>query len=552
MDDNLRLTLAALALLEAIALYVWRYRREPGALPLAGFQVAKMIWLWGRLEAGSAVQAQQWVFWMDAGMLASLGLSYAGFRFLAEIWGLERKARRRLDGANLALIAAFAAVMLTNRWHHAFWRLPAAGSSAVKLAGGPVQGVWLFATIALNLLYLVLTAAWALRERGLRRRQVQMFLLAIVLSWAAVLASWHPAWRLPNPLPIGFMLSSLVMTWAFIRWRVLGLLPLAQETVLNQRIDGLLMLDLSGRIVLLNQAARALFPTRNLAEGDSFAKAVDDWPALAAIAECPGECQFDAARQFSTRAMTYEVALTPLRNAVGHSLGRVVTFKDVTEERREQSRKLEQGKAKSMLEERQRLGRELHDGGQIWYFLATQTQTVQYLLEHNQIERALQIVRRMIQVQAERTFGMRESMLGLLSDLSEEHELPQAIEEQLDWYRHYCEMDARLTLETAWEPGRISLPEQAQLLRIAQEALANARKHATARSVRVGLNVQREKLTLSIADDGCGFSKETAARIEGHFGMKTMRERAESIGARFELVSEPGAGCRIAVELPLA
>jgi signal transduction histidine kinase len=205
-----------------------------------------------------------------------------------------------------------------------------------------------------------------------------------------------------------------------------------------------------------------------------------------------------------------------------------------------------------MLEERQRLGRELHDGGQVWYFLATQTQTVRYLLEHKQIERALQIVGRMIQVQAERTFGMRESMLGLLSDLSEAHELPRAIEEQLDWYCHYCEMDARLILETAWEPGRISLPEQAQLLRIAQEALANARKHAHARSVRVGLNVQREKLTLSIADDGAGFDKEKAARIEGHFGLKTMRERAESIGARFELASEPGAGSRIAVELPLA
>jgi signal transduction histidine kinase len=357
----------------------------------------------------------------------------------------------------------------------------------------------------------------------------------------------HSPVRATPALPIGFALSSLVMTWAFLRWRVLGLLPLVQETVLNERVDGLLMLDLSGRIVVLNKAAWALFPSLNLVVGDSFRKAIDDWPALAFLAGNSGECHFDAARQFSTCRMTYEVAQTPLRNSVGHSLGRVVTFKDATEKRREQSHRIQQ----SILKERKQLGQELHDNGQVWYFLATQTQTVQYLLEHKEIERALQIVDRMIEVHAENSFGLRESMLGLQSELSEEHDLRQAIESQLDWYRHYCEMDARLCLEAAWEPKSVPLPEQAQLLRIAQEALANARKHGAARNVRVGLGLQSGWLTLSIADDGCGFDAEEAARIEGHFGLKSMRERAESIGARFELVTAPGAGSRITVELPL-
>jgi PAS domain-containing protein len=188
----------------------------------------------------------------------------------------------------------------------------------------------------------MLCVAWVKKVRGLRRRQAEMVLLAMILSWGGALLNQLPKTHSlidgTVALAISFVLSSLVVTWAFVRWRLLGLLPLAQETVLNNRVDGLLLLDLSGRIVLLNQAAQALFPSRNLAEGDSFAKAVDDWPALAAIAKCPGECQFDAARQFSTRAMTYEVARTPLRNPVGHSLGSVVTFKDITEERHEQSR----------------------------------------------------------------------------------------------------------------------------------------------------------------------------------------------------------------------
>ena len=63
--------------------------------------------------------------------------------------------------------------------------------------------------------------------------------------------------------------------------------------------------------------------------------------------------------------------------------------------------------------------------------------------------------------------------------------------------------------------------------------------------------LETERLTLSIADDGRGFDAEEAAKIEGHFGLKTMRERAESIGARFELATAPGAGSRVTVELPL-
>jgi len=147
---------------------------------------------------------------------------------------------------------------------------------------------------------------------------------------------------------------------------------------------------------------------------------------------------------------------------------------------------------------------------------------------------------------------MRESMVGLQGELSESHGLPQAIEEQIRWYRHNCGMNVWLHMDGEWEPERVSLLAQAQLLRIAQEALANARKHAAACGVHAALELKNDLLTLSVADDGHGFDAAEAANIEGHFGLKTMRERAESIGARFELVTAPGAGSRITVELPLS
>jgi signal transduction histidine kinase len=545
--ENPWFLLAAIALLEAIAVYVWRFRHEPGGLPLALVQVCKAVWLLALLVVGSAVDVRSLIFWMDAGSLAAMALITINFLFLAELWGVGAKTHRWLSGANLVILAVYVAVLITDPWHHAYWRLSMAPGLAPRLDDGPLRTLVLGVNKGLGLGYLIFCLAWIKKERGLRRRQAEMILLAIILSWAGVLLKLHlPAHR-AAALPISFVLSSLVVAWAFLRWRLLGLLPLAQETALNERVDGLLMLDQSGRIMVLNKAARALFPSRNLLEGNSFDKAVDDWPALAVLTENRGECQFDVVRQSSTRCMTYEIAQTQLRNSMGHPLGRVVTFTDVTEARREQSQRLQQ----SILKERKQLGQELHDDGQVWYFLAAQTQTVQYLLQHQEIERALLIVDRMIEVQAERTVGMRESMVGLQSELSESHSLPQAIQEQIDWYRHYCGMDVWLRMDGEWAPERVSLLAQAQLLRIAQEALANARKHAAASSVQLALELQKERLTLSVADDGCGFDAEAAANIEGHFGLKTMRERAESIGGRFELVTAPGAGCRIAVELPL-
>lgn len=80
--------LAEIALLEAIGLYVWRFRREPGALPLIGFQLGKAAWLLGLLVAGSVLQASTKMVWMDIASLSAFALGYAGFRFLVELWGV--------------------------------------------------------------------------------------------------------------------------------------------------------------------------------------------------------------------------------------------------------------------------------------------------------------------------------------------------------------------------------------------------------------------------------------------------------------------------------
>lgn len=90
------------------------------------------------------------------------------------------------------------------------------------------------------------------------------------------------------------------------------------------------------------------------------------------------------------------------------------------------------------------------------------------------------------------------------------------------------------------------------LLRIAQEAIANAVKHAAATRLEVGLTFTEEEVRLRISDDGRGFDSGSVLAIgKGHFGLRSLRGRAAKIGGAVTIESSPGAGTRITVHVPM-
>ncbi|MCJ7622082.1 MAG: ATP-binding protein [Anaerolineaceae bacterium] len=83
---------------------------------------------------------------------------------------------------------------------------------------------------------------------------------------------------------------------------------------------------------------------------------------------------------------------------------------------------------------------------------------------------------------------------------------------------------------------------------MAQEALENIDRHASAARVSVRLKREKGILMLSVSDDGAGFDS-TRRPSERQFGLTGMRERAELVGAKLTISSEPGGGTRICMEL---
>jgi signal transduction histidine kinase len=205
----------------------------------------------------------------------------------------------------------------------------------------------------------------------------------------------------------------------------------------------------------------------------------------------------------------------------------------------------------AVVEERARLSRELHDGfAQLVAYMLVRLDTVTELVAANRGPEAMVELERMRAVTDDLYQDVRESISELRTRVSERG-LPATVREYVDAYedRHGITVDLQGEDVPRGLPALIAF----QLLRIIQEALANVRKHASARNAWISFSRSGEgRLQMVIGDDGTGFDPEAAARASPKsFGLASMRERVESLGGELKLESQPGFGTRVIVAIPL-
>ena len=205
--------------------------------------------------------------------------------------------------------------------------------------------------------------------------------------------------------------------------------------------------------------------------------------------------------------------------------------------------KLEHG---AVLEERNRIARELHDT--LEQELAGITMQLDLAVDcFRQAPpvafRALDAARKMSRHSMEEA---RRSVWDLRCDLLEQGDLPSALRQIVQSL--IPRNGTRIDVDVSGTPARLPVRAEMNLLRISQEAIANAIKHGHASTIRIGLQYSLEKVILQVRDDGCGFSPDHTASA-GHFGMLDMHERAESLGSHLQIESAPGGGTLVAVEV---
>lgn len=203
----------------------------------------------------------------------------------------------------------------------------------------------------------------------------------------------------------------------------------------------------------------------------------------------------------------------------------------------------------AVAEERALLAREMHDGmAQVLAYVNTKAQAVNAFLEHEKVDEAGEQLEQLAAAAREVYTDVREGILALRSQPKIGESFHDALEQFISRWREQSGLKVEFESERTLEiPSGVEL----QLLRIIQEALSNVRKHADATHARIELGRVGDKIVAQVYDDGVGFDPAHRARAEmPRFGLAIMRERAEGIGGMMELVSAPGEGTRVRVELP--
>lgn len=198
------------------------------------------------------------------------------------------------------------------------------------------------------------------------------------------------------------------------------------------------------------------------------------------------------------------------------------------------------------LAERQRLVRDLHDSlSAKLYGVLTLTEAAQAGLEAGHADMPARVLTR-IGEQARQALKEMRLFLHELEPLDLERQgLATALAQRLSAVEGRADIRTRLLID---EKVILPLQTQVALYFIAQEALNNALRHANARSVTVRLQKRRDRLVFEVRDDGCGFDQQQVGN--GGHGLRNMRERAEKIGARLTVDSQPGRGTTVRVLLP--
>jgi DNA-binding NarL/FixJ family response regulator/signal transduction histidine kinase len=274
---------------------------------------------------------------------------------------------------------------------------------------------------------------------------------------------------------------------------------------------------------------------------------------------------------------------------------------EMAERQAAQAQVVVQERALAAAEEREQLGRELHDGlGQVLGYINVQSQLVQTLLIAGQTAAAQTNLQQMTQAAQDAHADIRNYILGLRCPAAAPGDLRQTLEAYLCHFVESHGIQASLSYPADPPCTPFAPAVEEQVLRIVQEALTNVRKHAAATRVEVLFGFTDEQVQIIISDDGVGFnlaqsslrgpslgptlaypaqpgihtgrrsageqslaadelaSAQSRLRVMppqaaegiGHFGLSIMRERAAQVGGRLEIRSTPGQGTQVLLALP--
>nr|WP_189180482.1 GAF domain-containing sensor histidine kinase [Microbispora rosea] len=209
------------------------------------------------------------------------------------------------------------------------------------------------------------------------------------------------------------------------------------------------------------------------------------------------------------------------------------------------ARLYERGRELTVIEERTRMARELHDAVSQKLFSLRLTARAAAALARTDPERAAEAIERVERMAGEALTELRAVIVELRPPELDRHGLVGSLRKQAALLDRLHPMTVAFTAE-AEPPGELAPEIEVAVLRVTQEALHNAVRHAGATRIDVRLTYEEPTLVLEVADDGVGFDE---AGVHG-LGLPSMSDRAQAVGGRLSVSSAPGRGTTVRLEVP--
>ncbi len=539
----------AVLLMIGLGAYSIKNRGVPGAIPFTIACLFGLLWSLALVFEFIAVDLVVKIFWRKFGVLCQLPSATAILCFLLEYTWPKRWLTRR----NLILLSIIPLLtillIITNDIHRLFWTSFHFDGVLVATLG-PVAQVILVYVYLLSFLNLVVLA-WLFIHSPENRLPVAIMVTGQIMFRILYFSDVANQARFNFPqTAVGLALMTLIYAVVLFRFRLLGPMTLARQAVIEQIPIGMLVLDHQSKINSLNPVAeRMLGVSKKEAKNKLIWDVLDAYPHDSINADQDHQLDFRLAS--TGRVCDYQMGIIQLKDWRGDHVGQLLLLTDVTEVRKGQEKIMAQQRVVATLQERDLLARELHDDlAQVMAFIDTQGQTVRRLLGRGDVDTADAYLARLVEAARGGEVDLRASIQSMRLTLSTQG-LLATLEQHLSHFQFNAAITAELVKCDSFDGAVLEPMVEVQLLRILQEALTNIRKHAGADRVSIKFEGIDHLVCVTVKDNGRGFNPgDSKIDSAEHYGLQMMQERAEAIGGRLDLTSQPGAGTEIKVCVP--
>lgn len=324
----------------AIGVFAWRRRTVNGAVALMLLAIAAAVWTFAyALELSVAPAAK--LFWAKMQYLGIVSVALGWLAFGLQYTGQGRWLNRRT--IPLLLISPITTLVLvwTNEYHGLIWSNISLDTSGDFPILDFSHGIGFWACIAFSYICLstgtFLLILTFIRSPHLYRRQTAVVVIGMFPPWIgnAMYITGLTPWPILDLTPFGIALSCLIVAFGIFRFRLLDVVPIARDLVIESMSDRVLVIDEQDRIVDINPAAQqAIGVTASLVIGQPVAQVFARWPDIVARYQNIAKIAEEITVVADNEQQYLDVRISPVYTRNGRMKGRLVVWRDITERKR--------------------------------------------------------------------------------------------------------------------------------------------------------------------------------------------------------------------------